>query len=70
MFETQLPDAEQHPERMWKARRAFALLNDAVARLPRRQPEGPPELDALFIWSALHDLASIMRSSALERFST
>ena len=34
MFGTPLPDPEQHPTMMQQARHAFALLQDAIARLP------------------------------------
>lgn len=65
MFETRLPDPAQHPEMMRRARHAFSILNAAIGRLPGRPADAPPELDALFIWSAMHGLASILRSHAL-----
>ncbi|MBC7926190.1 MAG: TetR/AcrR family transcriptional regulator [Bryobacteraceae bacterium] len=66
MFETQLPDPDLHPEMMLRARHAFALLSDAVARLPNRRADVPPLMDALFIWSTMHGLSSILRSHAPE----
>ncbi len=65
MFETQVPDPDQHPEMMRQAKHAFSLLKNAIALLPNRPGGGPPELDALFVWSVMHGLASILRSHAL-----
>ena len=70
MFGTPLPDPAEHPEMLRQARHAFALLRDGIAKLPadRRKPsdEKGVALDALFIWSALHGLASVLQSHAME----
>jgi AcrR family transcriptional regulator len=67
MFGTPLPDGAAHPEMMAQAQHAFALLRAALRRRaaargvvldPRQET-----LDALFIWSGLHGLASIQSSS-------
>lgn len=65
MFGTPLPDPESHPEMMLKAQRAFALLKDAVARLPAACGT-EADLDALFVWSAIHGLATILQSHAID----
>ncbi|MDJ0951409.1 MAG: TetR/AcrR family transcriptional regulator [Alphaproteobacteria bacterium] len=71
MFGTPLPDPEQHPDMMQKARHAFSLLQDAIAQLPDRRPDqdsaGRTDLDALFIWSTIHGLSSILQSDAAEK---
>lgn len=69
MFGTPLPDPQKHPEMMRQARHAFAILCDGLRRKARlagrREDEDAIVLDALFIWSGLHGLASIAASSAM-----
>lgn len=69
MFGTPLPDPAHHPEMMRHARHAFAVLQGALGRHPGATA-GPPTyddvtLDALFVWSAIHGIASMMRSNAV-----
>ena len=70
MFGDLLPDLKKHPDMMRQAKHAFALLNDRLARLSRK--EGSPAvrsevaLDALFVWSTVHGLARILQSRAAE----
>lgn len=69
MFGTPLPDPQKHPEMMRQARHAFGLLCNGLRRkahmLGRPADEDAIVLDALFIWSGLHGLASIAASSAV-----
>lgn len=69
MFGTPLPDAEQHPDMMREAKHAFALLRDGLRRKAEAKKHDISDeqitLDALFIWSGLHGLASISSSSAI-----
>ena len=69
MFNTPLPDGKKHPEMMANAKHAFALLCDALRRKARLRGGIPADeavmLDALFIWSGLHGLASIAASSTV-----
>lgn len=68
MFGTPLPDPNQHPEMMRSARHAFALLRDGICRLRGADGDGAAgdaELDALFVWSAVHGVASILESAAI-----
>ena len=69
MFNTPLPDGKKHPEMMANAKHAFALLCDALRRKARQRGGIPDDeavmLDALFIWSGLHGLASIAASSTV-----
>jgi AcrR family transcriptional regulator len=66
MFETPLPNPQEHPEMMRLAKHAFSLLKDAIAKLPHRQSEGPVELEALFVWSVMHGLSGILHGKAID----
>lgn len=66
MFGIPLADPEPFPEMLAKARHAFMLLTDALARLPGRD-RGSVLLDALFVWSSLHGLAGIRQTLALRK---
>lgn len=69
MFGTPLPDAREHPEMMTQAKHAFALLCNGLRRKAELAGRDPSKeevvLDALFIWSGLHGLASISSSSVI-----
>ena len=69
MFGTPLPDAQDHPDMMREAKHAFRLLCDGLKRKAELKGHQPQDdaiiLDALFIWSGLHGLASISGSSAV-----
>ena len=61
MFATPLPTPEAHPEMMSEARRAFGILYDTLAALPNHAERNVAS-DALFVWSTMHGLASIMKT--------
>lgn len=66
MFGTPWPAAAEHPELVKNAQHAFDLLKEALRRTHGAAAEQKTiELDALFIWSALHGLSSILQSSAI-----
>lgn len=66
MFGTPLPDPAAHPEMMRRARHAFALLRDAIARLPGTAGDtAMPDLDAMYVWATVHGLASAMQGSVV-----
>ena len=67
MFGTPLPDPAEHPKTMKKAEHAFATLRETIARLPGRAPGADVELDALFAWSVVHGLASILQTRATKQ---
>ncbi|MES2198533.1 MAG: TetR/AcrR family transcriptional regulator [Pseudomonadota bacterium] len=67
MFGTPLPDPAEHPEMMAKAEHAFATLKETIARLPGRKSDADVDLDALFTWSVVHGLASILQTRATEQ---
>ncbi len=68
MFNTRLPDGNEHPEMLAQAQHAFSLLRERLESMDLRDPQhdiaDPLKHDALFIWSALHGLASLMQSDA------
>ena len=64
MFGTPLPDPAEHPEMLDKADHALDCLREAIARLPGRAPGADVELDALYVWSTVHGLASLLQKRA------
>lgn len=69
MFNTPMPNPDDHPDMIRNAQRAFALLRDRLAGMKLR-PAGAPSrssasLDAMFVWSTLHGLSSILQSDVL-----
>jgi hypothetical protein len=70
MFGTPLPDGQAHPEMMAKAKHAFDLLCEGLMRKARLAGRRPARdtilLDALFVRSGLHGLASILGSSTTD----
>lgn len=67
MFGTPLPDPAEHPEMMDKAEHAFATLRETIAKLPGRPPAASVDLDALYAWSVVHGLASILQTRATQQ---
>lgn len=66
MFGTPLPDPAAHPEMMRRSRHAFALLRDAIARLPGTAGgTETPDLDAMYVWATVHGLASALQGSVV-----
>jgi len=69
MFSTPLPDPRRHPRMMQNAHHAFSILRDRLQGMPLRQTEPQStrsaDLDAMFIWSTLHGLSSILHSDML-----
>lgn len=69
MFGTPLPDPARHPDMMRNARHAFAVLQAALGRHPPALGGTPAyddiNLDALFVWSAIHGVASMMQTNAV-----
>ncbi|MCE8000924.1 MAG: TetR/AcrR family transcriptional regulator [Rhodobiaceae bacterium] len=66
MFNTALPDGEAHPEMLVQAQFAFSILRDKLSEMTLKDPghptPDPVKHDAMYIWSALHGLASLMES--------
>ncbi|MEM8837617.1 MAG: TetR/AcrR family transcriptional regulator [Pseudomonadota bacterium] len=70
MFNTPLPPLKDHAEMLAQSQYAFSLLRDRLLSMdlsdPGGSPRDPEKHDAIFIWSALHGLASLMQSDAME----
>lgn len=67
MFSTPWPAPEEHPELVRDARYAFDRLRSGLRRL-FGEAEAQSELidlHAIFIWSAMHGVATIMRSDVM-----
>jgi hypothetical protein len=67
MFGTAWPEAAQHPELIENAKHAFDLLRQNLRRKHGNEPAShtQADLDALFIWSALHGMASIRHADVM-----
>ncbi len=70
MFNTPMPDPAKHPDMMRNAQYAFNILRDRLAHMTLRPTrdaaEVSPQLDALFVWSTLHGVASVLQSSVFQ----
>ncbi len=69
LFGTSLPDPAEHPAMMEEARKAFTLLLAGVAQMKGGVPLGGRELelDALFVWSVVHGMATLLQTAALHQ---
>ena len=69
IFGGTLPDPGAHPEMMLGAREAFNVLRAALIRLFEARGQQPEsdliDREALFAWSSLHGVVSLMRSDAI-----
>ncbi len=69
MFGGTLPDPADHPDMMRGARDAFDVLRHALIRLfkarGRQSDRETIDREALFVWSSLHGLVSLLRTDAI-----
>jgi AcrR family transcriptional regulator len=66
MFGARLPDPELHPKMMEKGCGAFDQLRAFLARVLDAPVEAPVvTLEAMFVWSTIHGLASILETEAM-----
>lgn len=69
MFSTPLPDPKDNPEMMARAQMAFGMLRGLMSQHPDLLQAAPedrdPDADAMFVWAAMHGLASIRESDAV-----
>lgn len=67
MFGTPWPEAAAQPDMLADARYSFDVLRQALQPLFAQSSNPPEAVDtaAMFVWSTLHGLASIMQSQAL-----
>ncbi|MFM9916588.1 MAG: TetR/AcrR family transcriptional regulator [Rhizobacter sp.] len=68
MFGTPWPEPAEHPELVHDAVHAFDVLRGVLRRLYGNDAEmrAKVDLQAMFIWSTMHGLASIMQSNAMD----
>ena len=68
MFNTALPEPSKHKGMMDNAQRAFSILETRLSNMPLKPVSGgkAARLDAMFVWSSLHGLASLARSDVRE----
>ena len=73
MFNTPLPNPQEHTDMMRQARHAFSLLCDNLTLVHSDRGSGTDTrivtFDALFIWSTLHGLSSILGSNVIDTLS-
>lgn len=69
IFGGTLPDPAGHPDMMRGARDAFNVLRDSLKRLFEARGEQPDreaiDREALFAWSSLHGVVSLLRTDAI-----
>lgn len=67
MFGTPWPDTAPHPDLLRDARASFEVLRQAMASL-YRGALGRDDLDlhAMFVWSSMHGLATLIQSNVLQ----
>ena len=70
MFSTPLPNPTDHPAMMAKAGEAYDLLKESLSKTNNIQSSSEPgkliELDAMFVWTVIHGLSSVLQSDAVE----
>ncbi len=68
MFGTSLPDPGQHRHMLDMAQHSFEVLRDCLERLYEGHPQAASlaELDAMFVWSSMHGLVTILETDALK----
>ncbi|WP_299744273.1 TetR/AcrR family transcriptional regulator [uncultured Tateyamaria sp.] len=66
MFNTALPDIDDHPNMLAMSQRAFFILHERLQTIALSDPGGsidqPAKHDAMFIWATLHGCCSILNS--------
>jgi AcrR family transcriptional regulator len=69
MFGTPWPDVHTHPDIVQDARHSFNVLRTALAPLYGAEHAGDSrrvDADALFVWSSMHGLATILQSQVMD----
>jgi AcrR family transcriptional regulator len=71
MFGTPWPENIEHPGLLRDARHAFDVLRKVLARMHGNvvSKRDLVDLDALFVWSCMHRLASISQSNVMEKLA-
>lgn len=71
MFNSTWPEKADHPDLVRDATHAFNILRNVLERIhgAEKSKKNTIDLDAMFIWSTMHGLASITQSSAMSHLS-
>ena len=71
MFGTPWPKVDAHPELVADAQHSFNVLRQALAPMyaGKKASKDRIDADALFVWSSMHGLASILQSQAMDHLS-
>ena len=71
MFGTPWPAVTAHPDLVSDARHSFNVLRSALAPLyvDPKVSSDKVDADALFVWSSMHGLATILQSQAMEHLA-
>lgn len=71
MFGTPWPSVADHPDLQRDARRAFDVLREALAPMYAGTGASSDKVDAdaLFVWSSMHGLATILQSNAMQHLT-
>lgn len=70
MFGSEWPRAASHPDLLRDARLSFEVLRQALAPLyGGALPDTQLTLNALFVWSSMHGLATILQSNAMSHLA-
>jgi AcrR family transcriptional regulator len=71
MFGTPWPEPAQHPDLVKHAVHAFDILRESLRRMygDTRDRRAQADLDALFIWSTLHGMASIKQANVMQHLA-
>jgi AcrR family transcriptional regulator len=69
MFSTPWPDAAEAPGLIEDARAAFAVLRERLKLLYPERDFERIDRDALFVWSAIHGLATVQESDAMRHLA-
>jgi hypothetical protein len=67
MFNTPWPEKADHPALVRDATHTMNILRTVLERIhgPKKAKKSTIDLDAMFIWSTMHGLASILQSDAM-----
>jgi AcrR family transcriptional regulator len=68
MFGTPWPEPAEHPDLLRDAVHAFDMLRDVLRRMHGSAPDRRAriDLDAMFIWSTIHGLASVTQANVMQ----
>lgn len=71
MFSTPWPASAEHPDLVRDAAHAFDILRQVLRRMAAETSSAAAQtdLDALFIWSAMHGLAGVMNGECLDKLN-